>query len=102
MVEWHHLLNGHEFEQAPRDRGGQGSLACCSPWGHKELVMTERLNSTRQPPWGVSMRPREGELVEGKPKSPTSALTPGRALEPQSEKSTVTQRNPPQLQTPDI
>ena len=38
MVGWHHgQLNGHEFEQAPGDREGQGSLACCSPWGHKEL-----------------------------------------------------------------
>ena len=36
---WHHQLNGHEFEQAPKDCEGQGSLACCSPWGHKELKM---------------------------------------------------------------
>ena len=35
MVGWHHQLNGHEFEQTPRDGGGQGSLACCSPWGRK-------------------------------------------------------------------
>ena len=45
MVEWHHQLNGHEFEQAPGDGEGQGSLACCSPWGHKESDMTEQLNS---------------------------------------------------------
>ena len=32
MVGWHHRLNGHEFEQAPGDGEGQGSLACCSPW----------------------------------------------------------------------
>ena len=32
MVEWHHRLNGHEFEHAPGDGEGQGSLACCSPW----------------------------------------------------------------------
>ena len=31
----------HEFEQAPRDDEGQGSLACCSPWGHKKSDMTE-------------------------------------------------------------
>ena len=37
MVGWHHRLNGHEFEQAPGDGEGQGSLACCSPWDHKEL-----------------------------------------------------------------
>ena len=36
MVEWHHQLDGHEFEQAPGDGEGQGSLACCSPWGRKE------------------------------------------------------------------
>ena len=33
MVGWHHRLNGHEFEQTPRDGEGQGSLACCSPCG---------------------------------------------------------------------
>ena len=44
MAEWHHRLNGHEFEQALGVGDGQGSLACCSPWGHKELEMTERLN----------------------------------------------------------
>ena len=46
MVGWHYRLNGHEFEQAPRDGEGQGSLACCSPWGHKELDTTERMNNT--------------------------------------------------------
>ena len=45
MVGWHHRLNGHKFEQAPGDGEGQGSLACCSPWGHKESDMTERLNN---------------------------------------------------------
>ena len=39
-----HGLNGHEFEQAPGVGDGQGSLECCSPWGHKELDTTERLN----------------------------------------------------------
>ena len=34
-------VKGHEFEQAPGVGDGQGSLACCSPWGHKELDMTE-------------------------------------------------------------
>ena len=46
MVGWHHQLDGHEFEQAPGVGYGQGSLACCSPWGHKESDMTERLNWT--------------------------------------------------------
>ena len=36
MVRQHHRLNGHECEQTTRDSEGQGSLACCSPWGHKE------------------------------------------------------------------
>ena len=44
VVGWHHQLNGHEFGQASGVGDGQGSLACCSPWGHKELNMTERLN----------------------------------------------------------
>ena len=41
MAGWHHRLNGHEFEQASGDGEGQGSLACCSPWGHKESDTTE-------------------------------------------------------------
>ena len=45
MVEWHHRLDGHEFEPASGGGKGQGSLACCSPWGHKESDMTERLNN---------------------------------------------------------
>ena len=45
MVEWHHRLNGHEFEQTPGDGERQGSLVCCSPWGCKELDTTERLNN---------------------------------------------------------
>ena len=44
MVGWHHRLDGHEFEQALEVGGGQGSLVCCSPWGHKESDTTERLN----------------------------------------------------------
>ena len=45
MVGWHHRLNGHEFEQALGDGEGQGSLACCSPWGHKEWDTTEQQNN---------------------------------------------------------
>ena len=41
MVGWHNRLNGHKFEQAPGDGEGQGSLACCSPWGCKESDTTE-------------------------------------------------------------
>ena len=48
MAGWHHWLNGHEFEQVLGVGDGQGSLACCSPWGHKESDMTEQLNWTEQ------------------------------------------------------
>ena len=41
MVGWHYQLNGHEFEQAPGVGVGQGDLACCGSWGHKELDTTE-------------------------------------------------------------
>ena len=44
MIGWHHQLYGHEFEQTPGVGDGQGGLACCSPWGHKESDTTERLN----------------------------------------------------------
>ena len=44
MAGWHHWLDGHEFKQAPGVGEGQGGLTCCSPWGRKELDMTERLN----------------------------------------------------------
>ena len=40
MGGWHHRLNGHELGQTPGDSEGQGSLACCSPWGRKELDRT--------------------------------------------------------------
>ena len=47
VVGWHHQLDGHEFEQAPEVGDGQGSLACCSPWGHKESDTTEQLNNNK-------------------------------------------------------
>ena len=43
-MRWHHRLDGHEFEPTLGVHDGQGSLACCSPWGRKELDLTERLN----------------------------------------------------------
>ena len=46
MVGWRHWLDGHEFEQALGVGDGQGSLACCSPWGLKESDTTEQLNWT--------------------------------------------------------
>ena len=45
MIGRHHGLNGHEFEQVPGVGDGQGSLACCSPWGLKESDTTEQLNN---------------------------------------------------------
>ena len=44
MVGWYHPLNGHEFEWTLEVDDGQGSLACCSPRGHKELDTTEQVN----------------------------------------------------------
>ena len=41
MVGWHHRLNGRGFELAPGDSEGQGSLACCSPWGGKVSDVTD-------------------------------------------------------------
>ena len=46
MVGWQHQLNRHEFEQIQGDGEGQGSLACCSPWGQKESDITEQLNNS--------------------------------------------------------
>ena len=45
MAGWHHRLNGHELGQTPGDGEGQGSLACFSPWGHKESEVTQQLNN---------------------------------------------------------
>ena len=53
MVEWHHQLNGHEFEQAPGDSERQGSLECHSPWGHKESDLT-----TEQQQANPSLKPK--------------------------------------------
>ena len=51
MVGWHHWLNGQEFEQPLGDGEGQGSRVYCSPWGHKELEVTERLNKASGGDW---------------------------------------------------
>ena len=65
MAGWHHWLNGHEFEQVLGDGEGQGSLAYCSPWAHKELAMTAWLNNSYRvfscmdmSQFGVSFSPR--------------------------------------------
>ena len=83
MVGWHHQLKGHEFEQALGVGDGQGSLACCSPWGHKESDMTEWLSWTElkctgfchfiviyNPPIRtsrVSCRPQDGRCISWDP-----------------------------------
>ena len=46
MVGWYHRLNGRKFAQTPGDNEGQGSLACCNPWGGKESQTTERPNNS--------------------------------------------------------
>ena len=51
MARWHHRLDGREFEWTPGVDDGQGGLACCSSWGHKESDATERLNCTEQTGW---------------------------------------------------
>ena len=48
----HHQLDGHEFEQALGVGDGQGSLACCSPWGRKESYVTDQLNKVNLDNWG--------------------------------------------------
>ena len=47
-TRWHHRFNGHEFHQVTADGEGQGSLECYSPWGHKEVDTTERLNNSKR------------------------------------------------------
>ena len=56
MVGWHHQLDGHDFEQALGVDDGQGSLVCCSPWGHQELDTTEPLNWTVDVQYYISYR----------------------------------------------
>ena len=54
MLGQHHQLNGHEFEQISGDSEGQGSLVCCSPWGHKEVNMIQRLNNNNEKAKSIS------------------------------------------------
>ena len=66
MVGWHHRLDGHECELSSGDSEGQGSLACCSPWGHKELDRTERLT----PPPPAAMTGHYGPTMDEKAVAP--------------------------------
>ena len=51
MAGWHHRLDAHEFEWIPGVGNGQGGMACCDSWRHKESVTTERLNWTNNLPF---------------------------------------------------
>ena len=62
---WHHRVNGHEFEQTLRDREGQGSLVCCSPWGCKESDATEQLNSNNSKSLEAFIKPVTGPFEAG-------------------------------------
>ena len=61
-VGWHQRLNGDEFEPAPGNGEGQGSLVCCSPWARKELDTTEPLNSNSFHPVPVVFLTWQSEL----------------------------------------
>ena len=74
MVGWHHRLNGQEFEQAPGDNEGQGSLLCCSPRSCKESDMNEQLNHNQiketDPTWNqVSLSILSAECSQGRNKA---------------------------------
>ena len=64
MVGWHHWLSGHEFEQAPGDGEGQGSLVCCSPRVTKKSDTTERLNNNnKDTSWNKSAISEENKII---------------------------------------
>ena len=63
MVGWHHLLNGHDFEQTLGDSEGQGSPACCSSQGHQESDTTKGLNKKNQ--WRMGLVGRKLILETG-------------------------------------
>ena len=68
MVGWHHRLYGHGFEQTLGDDEGQGCLVCFSPWGHKELDRTERLNNSKK----QSIKEEQGLVMQ--PSWPINSL----------------------------
>ena len=72
-VGWHHLRDGYEFGQTPGDGGGQGSLACCSPWVCKESDTTEQLNINSE----ILHRQPEGTGAE--PRTPPPPSCPSKA-----------------------
>ena len=82
MVEWHHRLIGHEFEQTQGDSEGQGRLACCHSWGHKESDVTEQLknNNHTLPPLPCSLlscmftRRKRGREVQRRAAVPATSI----------------------------
>ena len=93
MVGWHHWLNGHEFEQALGVGDGQGSLAWCSPWGHKETQLSNwiELNCGTQmapcshiSPWGMCAQlclTLWDPMDDNPPASPVHGISRARILE---------------------
>ena len=63
MVGWHHWLNGHELEQIPVDSERQGGLACCSPWGLKEMDTTRRLKNNSWGNWGPERKSHGSQVI---------------------------------------
>ena len=91
MAGWHHRLDGHEFEWTPGVGDGQGGLACCDSWGHKESDTTEWLNWTdlNPLPWWLrwlriclqcgrpGFNPWVGKIPWGRERLPTPIFWPG-------------------------
>ena len=77
MVGWHHKLDGREFEQAPRDGEGQGSLECCSPWGCRvrHSWVTERTATMQAITTEISLNPGTGGKEPGKNSDLESAMS---------------------------
>ena len=72
MVGWHHRLNGHKFEQILGDGEGQGSLACCSPWGHKATDTTEQPGHNNN----AGQAAREGSFLATAPQAGSGLQLP--------------------------
>ena len=64
-VGWHHQLEGHKSEHTLGVDDGQGSLVCCSPWGHKQLDMTEWLNNNNNNQWRLAGILKEDRTAQG-------------------------------------
>ena len=77
MVGWHHQINKDEFEQTLGDGEGQGSLGCCSSWGHKESDTTQQPNNNNK----ASEKAFSSFLIEKKwAKEKPQAVCPGKDL----------------------